>query len=538
MLGWMTYAALVGALVGAAAWLLDRSLTAIALPTRWVWLLAIAVSVMAPAITALRLVDFGETGRAGAAVGRVSVLERSTPSVRAERSDLSPTGWVAVFSEVEGVLTEVAEGRDRLLTTGTAALANRIPLGSDLSRWFLLFWGIACIGLGTFFVWGLVRLRRRSLAWPEAEVQKRNVRISPDFGPAAMGLLKPEIVLPKWSLELPASALGLVLVHEEEHVRARDPLALACGAAAVVAMPWNVALWWQIRGLRDAVEVDCDRRVLRRRPDAAPYARILVKLGTRARTDVVLTPALSGSRSLLERRLEVMRKRPTRMALARALGASLVGVALAVTACTTTPPEVPEAAAPDSAQDDVTGLAARPQPTPVPARELAQAVADSPRDSGAGAVQAAPGQRPVLPALDFGPALGARALVRRVAAPGEPLQVIVFSGLGANAMPDIDPFTAPQDVAPQLRNAAEVHAAIAQAYPADLRSSGVGGTSLVRLFVGESGEVEAAIVQEGSGTWALDAAAREAAMLFEFTPATSDGRPVGAWVSLPLTFRP
>ena len=48
----------------------------------------------------------------------------------------------------------------------------------------------------------------------------------------------------------------------EEHVRTKDPLTLALGLAAVVVAPWNPLAWWQHRRLRDAVEVDCDRRVL------------------------------------------------------------------------------------------------------------------------------------------------------------------------------------------------------------------------------------------------------------------------------------
>ena len=38
---------------------------------------------------------------------------------------------------------------------------------------------------------------------------------------------------------------------------------LALAQLALLVMPWNLALWWQIRRLRVAVELDCDARVLR-----------------------------------------------------------------------------------------------------------------------------------------------------------------------------------------------------------------------------------------------------------------------------------
>jgi hypothetical protein len=35
------------------------------------------------------------------------------------------------------------------------------------------------------------------------------------------------------------------------------------GAAfTVAALPWNVALWWQLMRLRAAIELDCDKRVV------------------------------------------------------------------------------------------------------------------------------------------------------------------------------------------------------------------------------------------------------------------------------------
>ncbi len=63
------------------------------------------------------------------------------------------------------------------------------------------------------------------------------VLVGPDFGPAAVGVCTPGIVLPDWSLELPVDELDLILRHEHEHIRAGDQRLLLAGLVAVVVMP-------------------------------------------------------------------------------------------------------------------------------------------------------------------------------------------------------------------------------------------------------------------------------------------------------------
>ena len=45
----------------------------------------------------------------------------------------------------------------------------------------------------------------------------------------------------------------MMLAHEEEHVRARDPWLLAAAGLALVAVPWNIAAWLVVRRLRLAL---------------------------------------------------------------------------------------------------------------------------------------------------------------------------------------------------------------------------------------------------------------------------------------------
>ena len=78
----------------------------------------------------------------------------------------------------------------------------------------------------------------------------------------------------RWLLRRAPDEQRIVLAHEAEHVRARDPLLLAAGCAGVALLPWHPVSWWLLARLRLAVELDCDRRVLRR--GVAP--RVLEKI--------------------------------------------------------------------------------------------------------------------------------------------------------------------------------------------------------------------------------------------------------------------
>jgi hypothetical protein len=72
-------------------------------------------------------------------------------------------------------------------------------------------------------------------------------------------------------------------------------------------MPWNPAIWWAMRRLRLAVEIDCDQRVLGRGVDARHYATLLLTVGNRMSSiPFAWATALGGSRSFLERRILAM----------------------------------------------------------------------------------------------------------------------------------------------------------------------------------------------------------------------------------------
>ncbi|MEX2570975.1 MAG: M56 family metallopeptidase [Gemmatimonadota bacterium] len=263
------------------------------------------------------------------------------------RGDREPVGVLGILS---GWRTEL----DRALASGAARLPPlTVPRG-----WIAAAWGATSILLSVVLVGSMLRLGRRVREWPEETLLGRRVKVSPGVGPATLGLLTPTIVVPRWALDLPRHELEMVLRHEGEHVRRRDTLLLAIGILAAIACPWNPAVWWQVRRLKAAVELDCDRRVLRHGVPAATYGDLLFRLGSRGRLGSLAVPTMAGSTSLLERRLTVMRKMQGRTSISTALSATAVALLLVAVACTSEAPVATDAGAASDAASATRSVAA------------------------------------------------------------------------------------------------------------------------------------------------------------------------------------
>jgi hypothetical protein len=184
-----------------------------------------------------------------------------------------------------------------------------------------------------------VQGRRVVRRWPRRVVHGAPVRVSGDVGPAVAGALRPQVVLPAWALDDPR--LPVMLAHERAHVRAGDPLLLAAARAAAALLPWHPAVWWQLRRLRAAVEVDCDRRVLRARAaDARAYGALLLDVAARP-TAALPVLAMASSPTLLRRRIDVITTRRPAHALLRAAAPATLAAALVALACETPRPTGP-----------------------------------------------------------------------------------------------------------------------------------------------------------------------------------------------------
>ncbi|WP_419162443.1 energy transducer TonB [Candidatus Palauibacter sp.] len=109
------------------------------------------------------------------------------------------------------------------------------------------------------------------------------------------------------------------------------------------------------------------------------------------------------------------------------------------------------------------------------------------------------------------------------------------SAAGKAADPDRPPCE-PFDTNPVSLSTDTVVRWLEASYPPRLREQGIGGSVVLWLRVGESGEVLETEVRQSSGHPALDDAAGAVAMNMRFEPAKRLGRPTAVWVHQRLTF--
>lgn len=327
---WIVYGLVTGALVAVAACGAEGVLRLSGRPGRWAWaggmLLALALVVGVPLRSA--------PAPASAAVAVLSALPAGGERTAAE------------VGRVDRLLQEVG----RRGTAAAAALregAGRVPEGAQ--RALGVGWGVATGALLLLLAATHLRLRRARRGWIAAEVAGEPVLVSPGTGPAVVGWVRPRIVVPGWLLGLRAEEQRLVLEHEREHLRARDPLLLGVGCVAAALLPWHPAAWWMLSRLRLAVELDCDARVLRRGAPAASYGTLLIDLAGRCSGLRVGAPALADSPTHLRRRLVAMTPQPVRYPLARAGALSALAMLALAAACEARLPTTAEVAAMDVA---------------------------------------------------------------------------------------------------------------------------------------------------------------------------------------------
>ncbi len=210
----------------------------------------------------------------------------------------------------------------------------RFNVGAWLSGRALVAGWLFCSGAASLVVLASFwRLGRARAGWHPAVVEGVPVLVSAGVGPAALGVVRGAIVIPAWALGLEDRLRRLMLLHEAEHLRAGDPRLLLAGLFGVVLMPWNPVLWWQLRRLRQALELDCDARVLRREPDARTYGLLLLEVGRRRYRGGLAVAGLAEPRSFLERRIIVMGRMNLGVGKTRALGGAAFSAALVFLAC-------------------------------------------------------------------------------------------------------------------------------------------------------------------------------------------------------------
>jgi hypothetical protein len=362
---WLLYSIATTLALALAAHGSDRALRLAGRPARGVWLAALAGSF---------------------AIGIVALLAPSTPSVSTVASGRSAEGWAGGpegyyapagdFAPGEPAGYAAGEVVARALGTGPGA-ASRIPkavhivpdTGSragGLPSWLTsplvlpshpalrtvnIVLGVVWVASSLVMLVGiarsLLRLSRARRGWEPRTVGDDSVLVAADFGPAAVGVLRTEVVLPRWALGLDPVARDLIVMHEREHARARDPLLLFGATVAVAISPLNAPLWWILHRLRLAVEMDCDARVLRARPGRREYGSLLLDVSERTAThrEPTLAAALAEPVWMLERRLGAIADRAPRHRMIRATLAAIGAIVTAAAACYAPRPGRPSATA-------------------------------------------------------------------------------------------------------------------------------------------------------------------------------------------------
>jgi hypothetical protein len=310
MLAWMVYAGVVSTLLAGGAYLGERSALLRKAPTRWLWGLSVSAGLILPVAMSSVAIELPRlAARFGAAA-----TPGPTPLRRITGGALAPANWL-------------------INTTGKVAAA---PIFDEVLGWA---WMLASAALLLAVAVHSIRLLARKRRWETARVAGTEVFVAEDVGPAVVGLWGPRIVVPRWLLSASPAEQALVIAHEQSHLEAGDAQVLAGAVLMVAAMPWNLPLWWCLRRLRNAIEVDCDARVLRRGHPVATYGAALIMVGARQSKHFAVVAGMSESKSFLEQRIRTMLSKRKKYALASAVGLACLGFVLAASAAEVSPPD-------------------------------------------------------------------------------------------------------------------------------------------------------------------------------------------------------
>ena len=319
---WMIYVIAVSTLLGCAAWAAERGARVKKATTRWYWLAAILASLLVPTVIASVSVQLPDVVGAAAAE-KILVLRNAT--------SIPLTTLTGLVGGDESVAT--SHSLDNLLKNA---------------------WLLVSVGMLLVLVVNGVQLYRRKRIWRRAQMHGAEVFVAPDVGPAVVGFLHPRIVVPAWLVESAPHTQASVMAHERAHLDARDPQLFTIALCLLVFMPWNLPLWWQLRRLRHAIEVDCDARVIGGGTDAADYGETLIAVGERQSGYIGAVAAMSESPSFLEQRIRIMISKPARFWRFTSTALGCLSLALVAVAAQVSPPNAQSAATAEPATEPAT----------------------------------------------------------------------------------------------------------------------------------------------------------------------------------------
>ena len=306
MLVWIMYVIFVSLLVGLAALTAERRAHLRGKSSRWYWIAAIIASLLIPTVissVSIALPDISNSQP----VQTVIVLREVTSSY------LSPFLWIS---------------ESRLLPS---EYHNFDAIIKQLWFWLSAFLLGALTISGAHLLW-------RKQGWKKSMLLNTPVLVTDDIGPAVVGLMNSNIVIPQWVLDLPISQQQAILEHEQSHLDAGDPRLLTIAICLLVFMPWNIPLWWQLHRLRGAIEVDCDARVLNKGQSVTNYGETLLAVAQRQSRFIGAVAGMSESQSFLEKRIRIMITKPAKWWRLSAVAFGLASIGLVAVAAQVSPP--------------------------------------------------------------------------------------------------------------------------------------------------------------------------------------------------------
>ena len=204
--------------------------------------------------------------------------------------------WMATLLSIATLpLAEAVARVDRPLTSAVSHAALIVPAGWGTAL-FAAWTAIALLLLTRVLV-GVVQLIRLRSSADELDLASLDARVCQtlaDFQqyrqaalcvsdrvsvPTALGLFRPAVVLPSWTLsELSAADLNSILVHELAHLGRRDDWTNLLQKLVRAVFFFHPAVWWIEGRLSLEREMACDEHVLAVTEDPGAYAECLVSL--------------------------------------------------------------------------------------------------------------------------------------------------------------------------------------------------------------------------------------------------------------------
>lgn len=328
---WMLFSLVTGAALIVVGLLLESLARRAKRATRMIWLGLMFIALVMPLRSAFDTRDVAGVDRADAAT------TQPTPGVTDAASVVVSANAQTQSTRVVSERTSVAAQR------ASVAVGQWVEKASRYDDLLLRLW-LALSTVCAVLVCVATMRDRRSLVVRSTDTHDAvRVRYTHNVGPAATGIFAPRILVPLWVRELAPEVRAMVMLHECEHLRSRDPLVMSIGVMAVVLAPWHLPLWTMLARLRSAIEIDCDARVLRVWPNVRGYASLLLQIAERSRTanatseiasrakwSARLHPlriSMASGRIAIERRIRVMTERRTRRSPTAMLGIAVVACA-------------------------------------------------------------------------------------------------------------------------------------------------------------------------------------------------------------------